>query len=768
MTKEKETSFGSNPAVRWATTILLGLVFLAALIVYLAAGLVSRTLMDPELYNSALAETDFYNRIYTELLADPSMVETTATMMSDLELDPSLADSVLSLTTSTLYLVVPPETIQSGVEGFINNFTGYLSGETDELVTEVPLDGLDPELVADRMVDGIMAMVGTLTAEALGDKLEEIASYDEEQLANYIAEISDGRIVPVPEELASASVASLTLAERQTLVGALLGPEAEAVSPSAWLQIDAALGSGDLAGAMAMASGVRVRARAEEAATNLVTAVQDSEQMDTLVATANVLGKTEAEITHRLNRIRSLIIFMDRALMPLEFMIMILALGGIVWIQADNLVAMLRAAGLTLIIGGAVVAIGWLLLGSALHDYLDLRFLGGSELPVTLEIMIGDVVDEVVDNAWSDVWQTATFPLVVGVILIILSFLRRLPEIVNRLLQPFGRYRKAVLAGVVLLIVLVPVGLQLLRNERRQHEMVCNGHAELCDRPVNEIAYATTHNAMSITEYEWIWPSHDGSITNQLNAGVRGFLIDTHYWDDAAWIEEQLQEMPPVVQGAVLEILDQVELSKEDGSYLCHMMCGLGATYLDESLAEMRVFLDNHPEEVILIVFEDKITPADTDAAFSESGLDKLVYVHEDDQPWPTLRQLIEDNRRVLVMAENEGPPPAYYLNAWDYTEETPYHFGSLAEIDDTSCKPNRGDTGKPFFLLNHWITRASPSRVDATTINDYDYLLERARRCAEERGQIPNLVGVNFYLNGDVFEVVDTLNGVGDAAVDQ
>jgi hypothetical protein len=122
---------------------------------------------------------------------------------------------------------------------------------------------------------------------------------------------------------------------------------------------------------------------------------------------------------------------------------------------------------------------------------------------------------------------------------------------------------------------------------------------------------------------------------------------------------------------------------------------------------------------------------------------------------------MIESDQRVLVMAENQGSPPDWYLHAWDFTEETPYHFAELAELDDTSCEPNRGDTGKPFFLFNHWITRASPSRVDAAVINDYDYLLERAQRCAKERGQIPNLVGVNFYLNGEVFEVVDELNGV-------
>jgi hypothetical protein len=69
----------------------------------------------------------------------------------------------------------------------------------------------------------------------------------------------------------------------------------------------------------------------------------------------------------------------------------------------------------------------------------------------------------------------------------------------------------------------------------------------------------------------------------------------------------------------------------------------------------------------------------------------------------------------------------------------------------------------KPFFLLNHWVTRPSPSRVDAAIINEYEYLLDRARRCAEERGQLPNFLAVNFYFNGDVFDVADELNGVSD-----
>ena len=46
--------------------------------------------------------------------------------------------------------------------------------------------------------------------------------------------------------------------------------------------------------------------------------------------------------------------------------------------------------------------------------------------------------------------------------------------------------------------------------------------------------------------------------------------------------------------------------------------------------------------------------------------------------------------------------------------------------------------------------------------MNAYGPLLNRMRTCQKIRGHLPNLVAVNFYKQGDVFRVVNTLNGVG------
>jgi hypothetical protein len=63
---------------------------------------------------------------------------------------------------------------------------------------------------------------------------------------------------------------------------------------------------------------------------------------------------------------------------------------------------------------------------------------------------------------------------------------------------------------------------------------------------------------------------------------------------------------------------------------------------------------------------------------------------------------------------------------------------------------------------VNHWITTdPAPLPSNARKVNAYDKLLARVKECRKLRHHFPNMVAVNFYREGDVFGVVDTLNGV-------
>ena len=60
----------------------------------------------------------------------------------------------------------------------------------------------------------------------------------------------------------------------------------------------------------------------------------------------------------------------------------------------------------------------------------------------------------------------------------------------------------------------------------RTVERTCNGHPELCERPLNAITLATTHNASSESA-GWIAPNQGFGITQQLEDGIRGMMLDT-------------------------------------------------------------------------------------------------------------------------------------------------------------------------------------------------------------------------------------------------
>jgi hypothetical protein len=259
----------------------------------------------------------------------------------------------------------------------------------------------------------------------------------------------------------------------------------------------------------------------------------------------------------------------------------------------------------------------------------------------------------------------------------------------------------------------------------------CNRHGELCDRAFDAVAYPTTHNAMSNAEEGWLGPNQNLSITHQLEAGVRALMLDTWYLAGA-----------PV---------------------LCHggdvFPCDLtGFKPLAEGLTEIRTFLDRHPNEVVSIIFESYISELDTQVAFFDSGLIQYAHAQPAAASWPPLRDLIENNSRLVVFTDDGSASLPWHHYVWDHAWETHYSF---AAPQDFSCAKNRGSLANPLFILNHFLTNLIGSPALADMVNHNPLFLDRAMQCRTESGQLPNFVTVDFFDIGDLFTVVDTLNGV-------
>jgi hypothetical protein len=305
--------------------------------------------------------------------------------------------------------------------------------------------------------------------------------------------------------------------------------------------------------------------------------------------------------------------------------------------------------------------------------------------------------------------------------------------------------------------------------------LACNGFPELCDRRIDQVVFAGAHNAMSNQEIPgWMFPHHQAAIPQMLRDGIRALLVDVHYgYPGGARIKTDMSMEPNAetikkaigVEGyaAAMRIRDRlVGVDESQRSlYFCHGFCELGAYPVVPVLREIRSFLVAHPDEVIIVVIEDTVPPNDLAAAFEEAGLSSLVYKEDPGDRWPTLRELIERDTRLLVFIESGRPGVTWLRPAFQNFRETPYTFHKIEEF---SCRSNRGGEAGQLFQLNHWIdTTPTPRPSNAAVVNAYAFLLSRAEQCASERHHLPNIIAVDFYQTGDLLSVTDKLNGVGE-----
>jgi hypothetical protein len=306
--------------------------------------------------------------------------------------------------------------------------------------------------------------------------------------------------------------------------------------------------------------------------------------------------------------------------------------------------------------------------------------------------------------------------------------------------------------------------------------MECNGSSLLCDRRLDEVVFAATHNSMSnIDMTNWMFPQQNGSIKRQLQAGIRGLLIDVHNGVPVEGIvrtdlEAEAQSAVKIANAVgdsataiAVRIRNRLtgEPSGPPALYLCHGFCEIGSRQLAPELEDVRNFLRGNPEEVLVMVIEDYAPPETIAADFEKTGLAPFVYRGPLVQPLPTLRALIEAGTPLIVFLESGAPGVPWLRPAFDGAiMETPYTFHAP---DQFSCKENRGGKTALLFQINHWIeSTPAPKPSNAEIVNAYDFLLQRARQCMKERKHLPNIIAVDFYKVGDLVGVVRTLNGLG------
>jgi hypothetical protein len=305
----------------------------------------------------------------------------------------------------------------------------------------------------------------------------------------------------------------------------------------------------------------------------------------------------------------------------------------------------------------------------------------------------------------------------------------------------------------------------------------CNGFDALCDVPFDQVVIPASHNSMSVADGTWFLAEQPKDMIESLDDGIRGLLVDTWYGQPTA--EGGALTAPESLAGAEAELtatygkdvvasiqrtIDRVRRSEPSGPtepYFCHTVCEIGATPMAPTMKRLNDWMDDHPREVIVLFIQDTVTPADTAAVLQEAGLVDKAYVHSGNTQWPTLREMIDSNKRLLVLMENQGGGAQYpYLHqGFDLVQDTEYTFKTAADFD---CSLKRGRPDSPLFSVNHWLASFTKLISSAEEVNAYDVLKPRIDQCEIDRGRAPSMIAVNWYDRGDLFRVVNELNGVG------
>jgi hypothetical protein len=141
------------------------------------------------------------------------------------------------------------------------------------------------------------------------------------------------------------------------------------------------------------------------------------------------------------------------------------------------------------------------------------------------------------------------------------------------------------------------------KTEPLDGPMECNGSALLCDRRVDEVVFAATHNSMSNVEMQgWMFPQQNGSIKRQLQSGIRGLLIDVHNGVPVEGtvrtdLEAEAQSAMKIANAVgdsatavAIRIRNRLtgEPSGPRALYLCHGFCEIGSRSCAPELEEVR------------------------------------------------------------------------------------------------------------------------------------------------------------------------------------
>ncbi|PPQ85988.1 hypothetical protein CVT25_001687 [Psilocybe cyanescens] len=277
---------------------------------------------------------------------------------------------------------------------------------------------------------------------------------------------------------------------------------------------------------------------------------------------------------------------------------------------------------------------------------------------------------------------------------------------------------------------------------------VCNGHAELCDRIYSNVTFIGAHDsfAFSIDPLD-LARDQEVDIPTQLSLGVRLLQAQSHVMDN---------------------YISVIQLLFDGGTVVNY-------------LKTVKAFLDANPNEVLTLLFtnpEGQSVSTVWKPAFDAAGITPLAYVPSSvpvkQSNWPTLGQLIDSGKRVVVFLDAGADTSAvdFILPEFEMIWETPF------SVTDASfpCSVDRIQgplaTTDHSYMINHSLNKnilpigdgvIVSDPIDAPTTNSVSSILANVDKCVPLSGanRNPQFLLLDYVNLGQGLQAANQLNGL-------
>ncbi|EME41966.1 hypothetical protein DOTSEDRAFT_89490 [Dothistroma septosporum NZE10] len=278
----------------------------------------------------------------------------------------------------------------------------------------------------------------------------------------------------------------------------------------------------------------------------------------------------------------------------------------------------------------------------------------------------------------------------------------------------------------------------------------------LYSRRYSEQTFVGTHDAVAVRNAENDWSLSGNqyfNVSTQLRSGVRLIQAQGHR-----------------------------DTNGSDEIRMCHFNCALmDGGSLHGLLRDVKQFLDENPHEVVTLLYVNTGPPLQHWVkAYYDTGLDLMSYIPPKSkrygnmkiEDWPTIAEMVTSNQRLISFMdrgadEYEAP---FLLTEFDYIFETNFGIEHPSQFRCAVARPWWIVEGIPdrLSLVNHFLYAKFlgfryPNATQANITNSAGFhegdLGEHAVRCRSLYGRRPNFLLVDFFNEGDVFDVEYGMN---------